>query len=102
MVAGGNRKGPGPRRICQHGPGGHDTHVSILHPLTLGQDTMITKPLSGPAMMSSTWPCKPASVAEHLTALSTDPQKSRHHLIIDRNNVCNDHHRLSPQVDKMI
>ena len=32
---------------------------------------------------------------------STDPQKSRHHLIIDRNNVCNDHHRLSPQVNKM-
>ena len=100
MVAGDNRKGPGPRRNCQHGPGGHDTHVSILHPLALGQDTMITKPLSGLAMMSSTRPCKPASAAEHLTAQT--PKKSRHHLIIDRNNVCNDHHRLSPQVDKMI
>ena len=68
MVAGGNRKGPGPRRNCQHGPGGHDTHASILHPLALGQDTTITKPLSGPAMMSSTQLCKPASAAEHLTA----------------------------------
>ena len=67
MVAGGNRKGPGLRRNRQHDPG-HDTHVSILHLLTLGQDTTITKPLSGPAMMSSTRPCKPASAAKHLTA----------------------------------
>ena len=65
MVAGGNWKGPGPRRNHQHGPGGHDTHVSILYPLALSQDTTITKPLSGLAMMSSTQPCKPASVAKH-------------------------------------
>ena len=68
MVAGGNRKGPGLRKNHQHGPGGHDTHVSILYLLTLGQDTTITKPLSGLAMTSSTWPCKPTSAAEHLTA----------------------------------
>ena len=72
MVAGGNRKGPGLRRNHQHGPSGHGTHVSILYPLTLGQDTMITKPLSGLAMTSSTQPCKPASAAEHLYN-STDP-----------------------------
>ena len=101
MVAGGNRKGPGLRRNHQHGPGGHDTrfnttparprsgHHDYQAPLRTGNDVIylaVQAHFGGQALNS------------------TDPKKSRHHLIIDRNNVCNDHHslRFSPQVNKMI